>query len=190
MKLRKLGRYLAGFLAMVALLGFSTTVLALPPAYEIWSGPFSFTLTMTDRNAAGKLVKTTQTVTGTVNMYVIPDGDPNPGPNGYVIEFIDSQSGKLAVGFKGLEIVSTKIPTSKSMKIMGVGAGQFLQGAPPVPVGPAYCSLSGTVALDAPGGIPTSITATMTMGGGSPTEGPNGDRYIWSGKPKLVLHKQ
>ena len=192
MKLRKVGHYLAGLLAAVLVLGLSTTVLALEPAYEIWSGPFSFTLTMTDRDqTTKKLVKKTQTATGTVNMYIIADGDPTPGPNGYCLEFIDSQNG-LTVGIKGLEIVNSKIASSKSMKIMGVGTGDFLQGAPPVPVGPAYISLKGTVALNAPvvdNGIPTLITATLTMGGGSPSEGPNGGQYIWSGKPKIVLHK-
>jgi hypothetical protein len=180
MKLRKQGRYLAGLLAAVLILGLSTTVLA----YETWSDSFSFTVTTTKRDqTTGKLVKTTNTVTGTVNMYIVPDGPPAIGPNGYYLEFIDSHDG-LVVGIEGLEIVSTKIPKSKSKKIMGVGAGVFCHNG--TPAGPAYLSMTGTVALDAPDGTPTSITATLTMGGG---EQRNGDNSIWSGKPKLVLKK-
>ena len=50
--------------------------------------------------------------------------------------------------------------------------------------------LTGKVALDAPGGNPTSITATLTMAGGSPGNGPNGGNFIGSGKPKVVLLKR
>jgi hypothetical protein len=192
MKLRKLGHYLAGLLAAVLVLGLATTVLAATLVmYETWSGPFSFTLTITDRNSTGKLVKTTQTATGTVEMYITPgpDGSPAPDTDGYYMRFIDSQNG-LSVGITALEIVgSGKTAKSRSVKIMGVGAGEFLQGTPPVPVGPAYLSLTGTAALDA-SQTPTSITATLTVGGGGPSNGPHGGNYIWSGKPKLVLHKQ
>ncbi len=51
MKLRKIICNLAGLLAMAAVLGLSTTVLA--AAYDTWSGPFNFKMTTTDRNPAG-----------------------------------------------------------------------------------------------------------------------------------------
>jgi hypothetical protein len=171
-KLGHMKLYLAGLLAIAAIVGLSTPVLAAD--YETWSGPINFKLTMTDRNADGKLVKTINYVTGTVEMYIIPDGDPTPDSDGYYMRFIDSTE-VLAVGIRGLEIISTHIPNSKSMKIMGVGAGQFFQGGSPV--GPASLSLTGKVALD-DSGSPTSITATLTSEGGSPSNGPNGGRYI------------
>ena len=92
------------------------------------------------------------------------------------------------MGIKALEIVSTDIPNSKSQKIMGVGSGAIFREHGH-PVGPAYVSLTGKVALDDLGN-PTSITATVTTGGGSPGNGPNGGTFIWSGKPKIVLLKQ
>jgi hypothetical protein len=144
MKLRKFIGNLAGLLAMAAVLGLSTPMLA--AAYDTWSGPFNFKITTTDRNPDGKLVKNTGYATGTVEMYLDsgPNGGPVQDPEGYYIRFFDSNEG-LAVGIKGLEIVSTRL-NSKSQKIMGVGAGQFFQNN--APVGPAYVSLTGKVALD------------------------------------------
>jgi len=185
MKLRKFICNLAGLLAMAAVLALSTPLLA--AAYDTWSGSFNFKVTTTDRNADGKLVKTTGYATGTVEMYLDsgPNGGPVQDPEGYYLRFIDSTEG-LAVGIKGLEIVNTRL-NSKSQKIMGVGAGEFFQNN--APVGPAYVSLTGKVAIDDLGN-PTSITATVTTGGGSPSNGPNGGNYIWSGKPKVVLVKK
>jgi hypothetical protein len=183
MKLRKIIFNLSGLLAMAAVLGLFTPVLA--DAYDTWVAPFNFKLTITDRNPDGKLVKTTKNVNGAVEMYIDngPDGGPTQDTEGYYMKFIDMNSG-WAVGITALEIVNTDIPGSKSLKIMGVGSGQFFRGGNPV--GPAYLSLTGKVAQDGSGN-PLSITATLTMGGGSQQ---SGAEYIWSGKPKIVLGKQ
>jgi hypothetical protein len=131
MKLRKIIFNLAGLLAMAAVLGLFTPVLA--DAYDTWVAPFNFKLTITDRNPDGKLVKTTKNVNGAVEMYIDngPDGGPTQDTEGYYMKFIDMNSG-WAVGITALEIVNTDIPGSKSLKIMGVGSGQFFQGGNPV----------------------------------------------------------
>jgi hypothetical protein len=178
MKLRKIICTLAGLVAMAAVVGYSAPVLA--DVYETWSGPITIKLTITDQNSAGKLVKTTQYDTGTVVLYAGIDG-PVAGPNGNYLEVLDSTQA-LIVAIKGLTIVSTSMTNTKSAKIMGVGAGEFLQGGSPV--GPAYLTLTGKVALDGSGN-PTLITATVAMGGGSS----NGSNYIWSCKPKVVLQR-
>jgi hypothetical protein len=178
----------AGLLAMAAVLGLSTPILA--AAYETWSGPINFKLTVTDQNPDGKLVKTIKDATATLEMYIVPDGGPTTDSGGiYYMRVTDPTQG-LVVGITALEIVSSQIPNSKSMKIIGVGSGGFFENGSAEAVGPASLSLTGTVALDGPGGIPTSITATLTMAGGSPGTGPNGGNYIWSGKPKVVLTRQ
>lgn len=184
MKLRKIIGKLAGLLAMAAVLGLSTPVLS--AEYDTWAGPFNFKVTTTKQNPDGKLVKTTNYATGTVEMYIVPNAGPTQDSEGYFVRFIDPTEG-LKVGIKGLKIISTNIPNSKCAKIVGVGVGQFFEAD--IPVGPAYMSLKGKVALD-DFGNPISISASLTMEGGSPGSDPNDGEYIWSGKPKVVLTKQ
>jgi hypothetical protein len=183
MKLRKIIFNLSGLLAMAAVLGVST--LALATTYDTWAGPYDIKLTVTDQNPDGKLVKTTKYDTGALEMYILPNGGPAQDADGYYMRFIDSTK-ILKVGISQLEMVSTDIPGSKSMKIIGVGSGQFFEGGNPV--GPAYVSLTGKVALDDLGN-PMWIFTSLTMEGGSKNSGPNGAAYIWRSKLKLHLTK-
>jgi hypothetical protein len=183
MKLRRLSRNLAVLLVVVAVLGSVNFALGAP--FETWSGPYSFTAKGSELNdATGKFVKNRNTSAGIMEMYCLQDGPPTQN-GGYYIRFIDSERG-FKVGITALEILSTRVPNSKSDKIMGVGAGVFLQND--LPVGPAYCTINGTVAKDGSGN-PTTITATLTTGGGQAGDSVNPEA-VWSGKLKVTLHKQ
>jgi hypothetical protein len=178
MKSRKRGLILAGLAAILMVLGFAVTAGAGP--YVIWSGTISGNITVTNLTN-GKLKNTPQAINGTCEMYSDATGFIHP--NGYYLVIFDASSGLPVVGIRDLDVIRTKVPSSKSETIQGVGTGDYLVNG--VQIGYAYCTVAGKILLDAPisaNGNPTKISGTLTLGGGYPGQG-----YFWSFKHKGTL---
>ncbi len=178
MSSRKGALCLAGLAALLMVLGFAVTAGAAP--YVTWSGPISGNITVTN-TSNGKINNTHQAINGTGEMYSDETGFIHP--NGYYLVIIDASSGLPVVGIRDLDVIRTKVPNSKSETIQGVGTGDYLVNG--VPIGYAYCTLTGKISLDAPvsaNGKPIKISGTLTLGGGYPDQG-----YFWSFKHKGTL---
>jgi hypothetical protein len=153
--------------------------------YETWSGPFSFKRTRTEvSDTKQTLVKSKSTVSGTLVMYVIPNGPPTPDSEGYYLRFIDSLEG-FTVGIKVLDFVSTEtLITGKPDPFLMVGVGEFLQGG--VPVGSAHVTIKGTSLKEPTGGMNAIKITNLILGGGA--SGP--PDFVWSGQSKAILTLQ
>ena len=177
------GRSLAWLLALGILLTFPLT--ATGADYETWSGPFSFKRTRTEvSDTKQTLVKSKSNVSGTLVMYVIPNGPPTPDADGYYLRFIDSVEG-FTVGIKVLDFVSTEtLITGKPDPFLMVGVGEFRQNG--VAVGSAYVTIKGTSLKEPTGGMNAMKITNLTLGGGA-SETSN---FLWSGQDKAFLTLQ
>jgi len=174
-------------LPMALLLNLAPPAQATGPVYDTWTGNFSFTATAYHKDdATGKLVKTSEPVSGTVEIYLQADGPPVvvTGPDGdFCMRFKDGSKNTI-IGIAGLAGVSSGVPNAKFDSLVAVGAGVFFDIVN-AESGPAY--LSFTKGKLTPGGSSATTMAVSILAGG----GVNGSSsYVWSGKFNVTLNKQ
>ncbi len=154
---------------------------------QTWSGPFSFNATSTAVSDNGqKLVVDKVATSGTMEIYVTPNGPPILN-DGYYIRFLDSEKMPLA-GINILQFISTEVSAiGKPDSFLMIGTGDFYQNGNVV--GPAYVAIKGKAMKNSSGGMKAIKITTLTMGGGGLSSSRNHE-IVWSGKDNITLTQQ
>jgi len=131
------------------------------------------TTSVKDNSGNHKLVTTSETFDGTLNLYTETNGGVTPGPDGCIAEFLSSD-GTTTVCFDELEVTNSLNAKTGKASIIFVGTGNIettVQGQKIKGIG--FITGKGSGAVDKGGNV-ISLSLGATIGGGfTPGDNPS-----------------